>query len=327
MLVWSCSDDGAAGSGLGGESSPNSTVAPEAGITMSSSPSTDHDAAALPAPPVQAAGSTAGLDAGVQAPAPRPTGDAASSTSGDAASPSTPPNVAPTPPATPPPPSPPAPVPDPPLPELGSGTIPADTTPDAQMPPRAPEMDAGPPLGGDLDGAFGIDATALLAAAPADAGTSADAGADSADEQLRARVLAKLRACQIVGPGEFFVRPIRDTLDRCVAGCTLDASCSSISTLLCASMQSSPLAGCQANCTRPSYPDGFECDGDRAVPYAAVCDAYKDCRDGTDQSSCGSFLCTNGTLLPSAYTRCDGKRSCADGSDEEGCAWFCTPQN
>lgn len=79
-------------------------------------------------------------------------------------------------------------------------------------------------------------------------------------------------------------------------------------------------------------PGQFQCDTERCLHPAALCDGTAQCTDGADERDCDHFTClasqwkcsgdpaTNSTArcIPAAL-RCDGRADCPGGHDEAGC--------
>ncbi|HEX5660620.1 MAG TPA: LDL receptor domain-containing protein [Polyangiales bacterium] len=171
-----------------------------------------------------------------------------------------------------------------------------------------------------------LDASGKLDAALHDAtSTLVDASSDaSIDQQLAQRLIDKFRECAVIGEGEYHVRPVEDSFDRCMAECQLEASCTALKTTLCsAELKDDDLLACASACTNLPLDDGFQCG--YAIPHSWLCDLEDDCQQGEDEVDCGTFACADGTSVASELVRCDGTEQCDDGSDEHGCAVKCPP--
>ncbi|MET0284059.1 MAG: hypothetical protein ABW352_06305 [Polyangiales bacterium] len=126
-------------------------------------------------------------------------------------------------------------------------------------------------------------------------------------------------------PGDFFA--VRDSYERCVATCLVNAPCNVLKSTLCRStQQTTAVDTCIAACDIAPT-DGFACGDGKTVTYAVVCDLESQCTNGADQANCADqFTCTNGKKIPTRLV-CDGLDACGDGSDEaaaQGCA-RCAP--
>ncbi|XP_065349472.1 basement membrane-specific heparan sulfate proteoglycan core protein isoform X5 [Cloeon dipterum] len=71
--------------------------------------------------------------------------------------------------------------------------------------------------------------------------------------------------------------------------------------------------------------DEATCGNGQCIPKFKVCDAYRDCTDGSDEVQCGQngcepneFRCRNKKCKLKVW-RCDGDDDCGDNSDEENC--------
>ncbi|MEE6482447.1 hypothetical protein FKM82_013243 [Ascaphus truei] len=72
--------------------------------------------------------------------------------------------------------------------------------------------------------------------------------------------------------------------------------------------------------------DEARCPNGQCIPRDYLCDGEKDCKDGSDELSCGTpspcepneFKCKNGRCALKLW-RCDGDNDCGDGSDELNC--------
>ena len=49
------------------------------------------------------------------------------------------------------------------------------------------------------------------------------------------------------------------------------------------------------------------------------CDGVNDCQDGSDESNCPLFLCSDRKTWIDVSLKCDGKQDCPDNSDENQC--------
>jgi hypothetical protein len=69
-------------------------------------------------------------------------------------------------------------------------------------------------------------------------------------------------------------------------------------------------------------PPQFQCKDGSKVTQAQVCNATKDCIDGSDEVNCspGVFYCADKTTKIDASLVCNAKKECPDGSDESNCA-------
>lgn len=213
---------------------------------------------------------------------------------------------------------------------------------DASAGARGPELDAAnAPTTVTMDAAVWSPADAAAAADAARSAQDADfahadaavvdtafeagmtADADASDDALQRQLLERLRACNVVGEGEFNVRVPEDVYDRCMVRCQVEASCDALRVTLCAPERvDEALGDCGEACSRLLPPDdGFPCD--TVIPHSWTCDLSPECAGGEDELNCGSFACADGVTVPSRFVRCDGRPQCADGSDEDGCAAVC----
>ena len=179
----------------------------------------------------------------------------------------------------------------------------------------AAELDAG----GD---AQPEDAQPEADAANLDAGNE-DAATDaaSADPSVEQRLVARLRACAALGPGEYNPRRIRDDLDRCLTECLIAAACSELRHFMC-SEEAPEIITCQAACLDPPLAQPHDCGDGQIVSLGSVCDGLTQCANSSDELGCPVHTCDDGTMITSP-ARCDGWPLCPDGSDELGCASIC----
>jgi hypothetical protein len=177
-----------------------------------------------------------------------------------------------------------------------------------------------------IDAAYGLDAALpMLDGAAADAGVDARPADGSTpvgqDTALAASVLAQLRSCRVVGTGQFELPSIADGYARCKAQCVLAADCADVRATYCDD-EGGDLFDCIEECSETSFDDGYACDG-RRLRREWLCDLRAHCPSGQDELDCGTFMCSDGRLVPSSRARCNGVRDCSDGSDEAGCAAWC----
>jgi hypothetical protein len=130
---------------------------------------------------------------------------------------------------------------------------------------------------------------------------------------------AALEACGLVSEGTIFCSP---AITPCLADCYAAASCEELTDAGCTGAASEALAACAAEC-----PQSYSCDGTSGFSPELVCDSVTLCVDGTDEpTSCPTYTCGDGAVIPLQY-QCDGAFvDCADGSDEEGCATLVCPE-
>jgi hypothetical protein len=218
----------------------------------------------------------------------------------------------------------------------GSTPPPGTTAPDAST----PGLDATTPVQ-QPDAATPVTPDSAVTPIDTDAGNTQpteDAGQTSEqpdaatppqptpDQLLAAAAEAKVRTeCGVFTagklPSDFFA--VRDSYERCVATCLVDAACNTLKSTLCrTTQQTTTVDSCIAACDITPT-DGFACGDGNSVTYAVVCDLESQCANGADQASCADrFTCTNGKTIPTRLV-CDGLDACGDGSDEaaaQGCA-------
>lgn len=85
---------------------------------------------------------------------------------------------------------------------------------------------------------------------------------------------------------------------------------------------------CIANCTQGHHRCGPP--NDQCIPIYWTCDGEHDCKDGSDEKNCPSFICKTGMFqcrnnktCISRIRICDGAADCADRSDENVCDFDC----
>ncbi|XP_069115842.1 mucin-2-like [Argopecten irradians] len=71
---------------------------------------------------------------------------------------------------------------------------------------------------------------------------------------------------------------------------------------------------------------GFLCGNGHCLPSTFHCDGDHDCSDGSDETDCDTyscsdkqFQCQSGSCIPNTW-KCDSVEDCSDGSDEKGCS-------
>jgi hypothetical protein len=188
------------------------------------------------------------------------------------------------------------------------------------------------PENNDKAGSRDPDASTPDASAPGDASASTDAGAstdasastDAGSERasLELQGVAKLKQCGLYeAEGDPNQYSVEDDYDVCVVQCTLSAPCSQLKQLVCEERENT-FTRCIDGCNDAPI-DGFKCHDGARIPHAALCDLVDDCEGGEDEASCGTFVCTDGEIIPASSARCDWIEDCVDGSDELGCMLSC----